>query len=504
MRAVKKAEAGDTVIVRLQELLGKDADGVAVSFGEGIASAYEVDGQERKIADAEVADGKLKLDMGRYAIRSFAIKPAASTCRPLKPVSSPVALACNVAAFSRDGQSQEGAFGTRSMPAELVPASLECGGVAFVLNTDDANHAVRCQGQTIALPKGDYNRVYLLAAADEDTDASIRIGRRQQAFSVQKWTGYIGQYDRRIWDREFAEVDYTCVGWLTDIETGYIKRDEVAWFGTHRHDAAGKNEAYQFSYLFRYGFDLPKGTSELTLPDDPAIKVFAVSVAKESSRAIPAADLYDNFDGREKVVLRKKAGGYEAGKTAAGTVHIQRADSYAELTMQPLDNDYADRNSENGVEYSYSTGEYSVAPKRGGAEGNTLVRLNNGRVAQHNDDLEHCTYFDAGEGRILIDLRKPVAVSKLNAFSWHRTNRAPQKFSLWAGLENVSPRGDLYAENGDGWALVATVNTRPLGEGGVHASSVAFPKNNQYQYLMLITDLDNQGTFFNEIDVIVE
>lgn len=502
VRAIKKAEEGDWVIVRLQELLGKDAAGVTLSLGEGIESGYEIDGQERRISEAAIVDGQLKLNMGRCAIRSFALKPARSKVK-LKPAqSTAVALPFNTDALSRDGQSGGGAFGTYSMPAELVPASLDCDGISFVLGSADTQNAVRCQGQTVTLPKGRFNRIYLLAAADEDTESQIRIGKKQLPFRVQKWTGKIGRYDRRIWDREFAAVDYNCVGWLTDIETGFIKRDEVAWFGTHRHDAAGKNEAYQFSYLFKYGFDLPKNAGELTLPDNEAIKVLAIAVANDLNRAVPAGDLYDNFDGRKKTHLRKKAGGYEAGKKAAGTVDIQRADNYDQLTLQPLADDYADQQSNNGVAYTYSTGGYSVAPKRGGAEEKTLIRLNDGQVGRNHDDLEHCTYFDAGEGRILIDLQKPVPVAKLNTFSWHRSNRAPQKFSLWAGLENVSPRGDLYADDGDGWTLVATVNSSSLGQGGVHASSVSFPENSRYRYLMLITNLDSQGTFFNEIDVI--
>jgi alpha-mannosidase len=502
VRAIKKAEEGDWVVVRLQELLGKDADGVTLSLGGGIESGYEIDGQERRISEATIVDGQLMLDMGKCAIRSFALKPAPAQVQLKLPESKAVELAFNTDAFTRDGQSGDGAFGTCSIPAELVPASLECGGIPFVLGNVDAKNAIRCQGQTVTLPKGRFNRIYLLAAADEDTESQIRIGKKQLPFRVQKWTGTVGQYDRRVWDREFAAVDYNCVGWLTKIETGFIKRDEVAWFGTHRHDAAGINEAYQFSYLFKYGFDLPKGAGEITLPDNEAIKVFAVAVANDLNRAVPVGDLYDNFDGRRETQLRKKAGGYEAGKKAAGTVDIQRADSYGELTLQPLADDYADQQSGNGVAYTYSTGDYSVAPKRGGSEEKTLLRLNDGQVGRNHDDLEHCTYFDAGEGRILIDLQKPVPVAQVNTFSWHRSKRAPQKFSLWAGPENVSPRGDLYAEDGDDWTLVATVNSSSLGQGGVHASSVSFPENSRYRYLMLITNLDSQGTFFNEIDVI--
>ena len=501
VRAIKKSEEGDWVVIRLQELLGKEAKGVVVSFGEGIASGYEIDGQERTIGQAAIVDGKLNLDMGQNAIRSFAVKPAEAICQVQKPDSKAVALAYNANAFSRDGQSQEGVFGPYSMPAERMPATLDCDGISFVMGKPDTNNTVRCQRQTIPLPKGDFNRVYILAAADEDTEAQIQIGDKKQAFSVQGWTGYVGQYDRRIWDREFADVDYNCVGYLTAIKTGYIKRDTVAWFCTHRHNAAGQNEAYRFSYIFKYGFDLPKGVSEITLPDNGAIKVFAVSVARDMSWAEAAGDLYDNFEGRREIVLRKT--GHDEGRPAEGTVEIQRVDRYADLKFQPLSKDYADPPSGEGVECQSSTGDYSVPPGWKD-EGETVrIKLRHGQVGQDHDDLGHCTFCDRRDGRIVIDLPKPVSVLKVNAFSRHHSERAAQKFSLWAGRENASPGVNSGAGDTDGWILVATVNSRPLGEGGVHASSVSFPKHSTYQSLMLISNPDNQGTFFNEIDVIV-
>jgi alpha-mannosidase len=312
VRAMKKAEEGDFVVIRMQELLGKKADGVVLNIGQGIASGYEVDGQERKIGQANIVNGKLHLDMSKNAIRSFALKLAESPCRIDKPVSKKIALAYNVSAFSTDGGANDGAFGKekRSMPAEMIPASLWNDSIKFTLGEMGAGqkNAMACQGQTINLPEGDYNRVYILASADEDTQAEIQIGKDTRVFSVQAWTGYVGQYDNRIWDKKSEESNPDATDWLTGIQKGYIKRDVIAWFSTHRHDTAGKNEAYHFSYIFKYGFDLPAGTSAITLPDNSAIKVFAVSVAKDMVLARPACDLYDNFDGREEIVLRRKNG----------------------------------------------------------------------------------------------------------------------------------------------------------------------------------------------------
>ena len=74
--AVKRAEEGDAIIVRLQELFGKSASGVKLQFAAPIIDAWEVDGQERRIATQapEVEDNTLEVDLGKFALRSFAVR----------------------------------------------------------------------------------------------------------------------------------------------------------------------------------------------------------------------------------------------------------------------------------------------------------------------------------------------------------------------------------------------------------------------------------------------
>ena len=43
-------------------------------------------------------------------------------------------------------------------------------------------------------------------------------------------------------------------------------------FASHSHTATG-NTYYEYTYLYKVGFDLPDGVSKVTLPDDPAIPV---------------------------------------------------------------------------------------------------------------------------------------------------------------------------------------------------------------------------------------
>ena len=52
--AMKKAESGDGVILRLHELDGQTENGVHVKFAREISSAMEVNGQEQPIGPAKV------------------------------------------------------------------------------------------------------------------------------------------------------------------------------------------------------------------------------------------------------------------------------------------------------------------------------------------------------------------------------------------------------------------------------------------------------------------
>ena len=72
--ALKKAEESNYYIVRVNELYGKDAKNVMISFPGKIADAYEVNGQEKKIGPANIMNGSLNFDMTGFLIRTFAVK----------------------------------------------------------------------------------------------------------------------------------------------------------------------------------------------------------------------------------------------------------------------------------------------------------------------------------------------------------------------------------------------------------------------------------------------
>jgi alpha-mannosidase len=306
--ALKGAERGDEVILRLVELDGVTQSGVRVAFAAPLAGAREVDGQEMPVGRARLEAGVLVTDLAPFQVRSFALRlgraPAPATAPGWRAVDLPldrvVASRDSIrtsAGFTGDGQ---------CLPAEMLPAELPWGDIRFRLAPAGRSEpeAVTARGQTIQLPEGTYDRLYLLAAsADGDRPADFRVGTTSIPLTVQDWGGYIGQWDNRIWKQ--VEVTRpadpirnrpartTMVDEFAGLEPAYVKRAPVAWFASHHHDAEGVNQPYAYAYLYAYCLEVPAGARTLTLPNDPSIRILAVTVSGGGVPLRPVQPLYD-------------------------------------------------------------------------------------------------------------------------------------------------------------------------------------------------------------------
>jgi len=310
--ALKRAEDADEVIVRLAEMDGRPARGVRLRFAAPVVSAREVNGVEMPVGRAAFDDGVLAVGLSPFQVRTFALKLGpASDRRPTAPA-QPVSLAYDLTVSSRDKTRLKGGFDSsgRSLPAEMLPAELDYAGVRFRLGPAGRPNALAARGQRIALPAGSFNRLYILAASAEgDQKAGFRVGNEPVELTVQDWSGYVGQWDNRLWHvRQEPEprrpgepapppgsaprmrtiMDYA------GLKPGFVKPAEVAWFASHRHTAEGQNEPYAYCYLFAYSLDIPPGAATLTLPDNEKVRILAVTAAEGGPRLRPAQPLVDS------------------------------------------------------------------------------------------------------------------------------------------------------------------------------------------------------------------
>lgn len=296
--AVKKAEESDEIIVRLRERTGKAATGVHVAMSRPIVSAREVDGQERQIGAAKVENGQLVADVHGYGLKAYALKLGPAPASLPKVKSMPAKLDFDTDVISSRAKLTDGSMSAegRSYAAEAIKPSLTAEGVQFDLGpaSDGAKNALAAKGQQIKVPDG-AERVYILAASDGDVSSTITLdSSKPAAWNVQNWNGMIGQWDRRLWPEGYSE-EKPGRAQIAGLEPGYVKQDQVAWYSSHHHTPTGTT-IYEYSYIYKYAFDLPKGCKSVTLPNESKIKVFAVTFTSGGAApATPARPLFDTL-----------------------------------------------------------------------------------------------------------------------------------------------------------------------------------------------------------------
>lgn len=322
--ALKQAESTDEVILRMVELDGKPASDVRISFAGSVAAAREVNAQEQAVGTATVRDGQLVTSFSAFQPRTFAIRLATSATKLSSLSSLPVTLPYDLAVASNDDTSSAGAGfdgAGNALPAEMLPATIDYHDVQFKLAPAKTGvpNAVVAKGQNIALPAAKFNRVYILAAATGgDQDAAFEIGAQKVDLRIQDWSGFIGQWDTRVWnipaERDWA-ISASHAVWppadlsqreerpimprypqdYVGLKAGYIKPANLAWYASHHHTAAGLNQPYAYSYLFAYAIDVSGDPKSITLPMNDKIRILAISTANVNPSLFPAQPLYDTL-----------------------------------------------------------------------------------------------------------------------------------------------------------------------------------------------------------------
>jgi alpha-mannosidase len=309
LSAMKKRENSDDLIVRIVEAKGREGRGVELAFAAPVVSAREVNGQEQDISTAIVRNGKLVFDTAPYHLRTFAVRLQPTRGRLGLPKSAPIELPFNVDVVSYDKNKGDGDFDDQgtSFPAELFPETITAENITFRLGpkTNGAINAVACMGQTMKLPDGKFNRLYLLAAsADTLRRVTFRVGKESVEIPIDGWSGFVGQWDRRVWrGAGIAETSYD----RNNVEyagliPAYQKKVKVAYYTTHRHLNSGDNDPYSYAYLYRYAIDIPANAKEITFPSDEKIRVLAATAAyNENDDTVPAQSVLDelNRDSKE-------------------------------------------------------------------------------------------------------------------------------------------------------------------------------------------------------------
>ena len=276
VRAVKRAEDDEDIIIRVNEGLGKEQKNVKLSmFGE-ISAAEEVYASEEHRRSAKVNGGDLVFTLKPYEIKSFKVKVKCEKNKA-KENFKKLPVEYNSTGITKDSYKVNCILQGSgcSLPDELIPETLRVKGLNFKMpDADMDKNVLITRGQVIDIPKG-MTKVYILAASvTNDQEAEFIADKKVRKVTVHSMRERIGKWDMAGLSQE-AEVKDVNIG----IEF------------THLHHPEG-NLAAQKAYFFIYEIDV-RNAKTLTLPDNNKIVILAMTAVKKFSSTVLKTSMVD-------------------------------------------------------------------------------------------------------------------------------------------------------------------------------------------------------------------
>lgn len=288
IKAIKQAEKSDEYVIRLYETTGKDNQSVTLAFAGDIISAKNLNGVEDVLGDMSFNGNKLKFDMAPFNMKTIKVKLKAPKTTAPQTVSTPIDLNFDLKTASYNAFKGDANFDGRgrSFAAELLPEQIEIKGITFNLPGGDVPNGLKCKGDTISIPQGQYNRISFLAAStQQDIKGTFTIDGTAHERLIPGYSEFIGQWGH------------------TGHTEGFLKSGDIAYVGTHKHTSVGnKDLAHEYTYMFYVTFDLPRNAKQVILPNNPRIVIFAATASNDNNNNLYPATNLMNIGLTEKVL----------------------------------------------------------------------------------------------------------------------------------------------------------------------------------------------------------
>ena len=337
VRAVKLAERSDEVIIRVQELTGRAWVDLCIRFAGAVTDVREVNGAEEPVVGAtvpEIRDGRLAFSLATYQPRAFALRLDEPPDALTPPQALPLALPYNIDGISLDTDATDGDFdgAGNTLAGELLPIEITCEGIAFKIGPREPGWAnvLACTGQSLTIPRGEYDRIYLLAASvGGDQSVTFDVAGRAIAARIPDYAEPIGQWNNRMVGGVFCESP-------EEITPAYLKTVPIAWVGNHRHAAGGENEPHVLTRFFKIALRLPEGLladapGRLTLPDARQVRILAITAALNENDATLRAQPY--YDEPRRISVSIHSAAPEFLETTCFEVRTPNAGAEIHLTL---------------------------------------------------------------------------------------------------------------------------------------------------------------------------
>ncbi len=292
LRAVKRAEDSDEIVVRFNESANEKTENIRFKLGEGIESAREIYASEETLDEATVTNGTLIFDLAPYEVKSFALKlkPLSASAKPKQ--GTEIRLKGNTTLFTARDFSQKPVirdYHGLTLPKELHPETISCKGLIFAL---DAEQAVRCKGGKLFLG-GKYKKLsLLLLLGGEDKNCTFKLDGKPVVRTVYSSLDAMGQWD--------------LVGMR---ETACIKPATLAYEFTHAHSEKNADILAKQVFVYLYEFDVT-GVREFTLPNDRDLLLLSAAAETEPRTEKLLYPMYARIESRpfqNKMTQKNKA-----------------------------------------------------------------------------------------------------------------------------------------------------------------------------------------------------
>ena len=279
IRAVKRAQTGDFVVVRLNEAMGKQVNDYKLKFGFGVKQAVELYASEEFKNEAKVKNGYLVADFRPFEVKTFAlVLKDTNQYINRKSESYPAVIEFdkNIVS-SRHYLNNDFEY---FIPKDLIPGEINACGTTFKIDKK-SNNALVPTGNEIEL-KHLSNEVKILCTSfNGDKDVTFMVDNEK---IIKTINDAFDSYAR--WD-------------LYDLEqVANIKDGDLGFEFTHCLNQQGQDMIAKSMCFWVVTLET-QGASKITLPNDSDIAIIGISEIVNSPKSMLVTELYDNVKNRK-------------------------------------------------------------------------------------------------------------------------------------------------------------------------------------------------------------
>lgn len=276
VRALKKSQDGKSLVIRVNEGLGKEHKKVSIKLFAPITQANEAFATEEIIKEAKVRDGELVFDIKPYQVKTFLVKIDAKRNKASENYKK-IDLEYNAVGITKDEYKVNTILqGTGcSLPNELLSDSLTVRGITFKLPNADMNKNIFIpREQEIEIPKGSTKLYILAAAALGDKEITVMTDNKERRLKIFDMKEPVGRWD-------MAGLN----------QTAKVKDANIGIEFTHTHHPEG-NIPDGKAYFFMYEIDV-RNCKRLILPEENKVMILAMTAVKKFSNTRLVTPLID-------------------------------------------------------------------------------------------------------------------------------------------------------------------------------------------------------------------